>query len=402
MTTNLTCSSLSSSTFVRHDVDIFCMVIDNFGDIGVAWRLAKQLSVEYRQVVRLWVDDFEVFNCLLPDFEVFSSNQIYLGINIRLWQKEAFPVNAQPAKLVIETFACELPVSYRQEMKHQRPRWINLEYFSAEDWVVDCHLLPSLQSDGLEKYFFMPSIRANTGGLLREKTLIAQRDAFQQSRQTQIDWLEQYQLPIAPDNHLTISLFSYENLHIASLIKELQTNQQPVTLYIPESKSLQSLNSWLNQSLSVGDCHQQGQVTLHIIPFLPQIEYDKLLWLCDLNFVRGEDSLVRAIWSGKPFIWHIYPTEDMAHLDKLNAFLQHYYSDTETEDNPLYQLTRQWNQQDTTANSSIETPIKSLTSQFTEIQKQAQKASNQQITRPSLCEQMMAWVQESDTRSLNK
>ncbi|MEO7887531.1 MAG: elongation factor P maturation arginine rhamnosyltransferase EarP, partial [Polaromonas sp.] len=36
--------------------DIFCKVIDNFGDIGVCWRLAADLASRGHKV-RLWVDD---------------------------------------------------------------------------------------------------------------------------------------------------------------------------------------------------------------------------------------------------------------------------------------------------------------------------------------------------------
>jgi uncharacterized repeat protein (TIGR03837 family) len=46
-----------------------------------------------------------------------------------------------------------------------------------------------------------------------------------------------------------------------------------------------------------------------------------MLRACDLNFVRGEDSLVRALWAGQPFVWHIYPQDDNAHHAKLQAFL---------------------------------------------------------------------------------
>ena len=49
-----------------------------------------------------------------------------------------------------------------------------------------------------------------------------------------------------------------------------------------------------------------------------------MLWACDFNFVRGEDSLVRAIWAGKPFVWQIYPQDDNAHYAKLEAFLDTY------------------------------------------------------------------------------
>ena len=42
---------------VRRTWDIFCSVVDNFGDIGVCWRLARRLSAGLGQQVRLWVDD---------------------------------------------------------------------------------------------------------------------------------------------------------------------------------------------------------------------------------------------------------------------------------------------------------------------------------------------------------
>ncbi len=53
------------------------------------------------------------------------------------------------------------------------------------------------------------------------------------------------------------------------------------------------------------------------LPWLTQTDYDRLLWACDLNFVRGEDSLVRALWAGAPFVWQIYAQDDGAHAVKL-------------------------------------------------------------------------------------
>jgi uncharacterized repeat protein (TIGR03837 family) len=58
-----------------------------------------------------------------------------------------------------------------------------------------------------------------------------------------------------------------------------------------------------------------------LLPLLSQTDFDQLLWTCDLNFVRGEDSLVRALWAGRPFVWQIYPQDDGAHRPKLAAFL---------------------------------------------------------------------------------
>jgi uncharacterized repeat protein (TIGR03837 family) len=57
------------------------------------------------------------------------------------------------------------------------------------------------------------------------------------------------------------------------------------------------------------------------LPWLSQHDFDRLLWACDINFVRGEDSFVRAQWAGSPFVWQIYPQHDAAHAAKLQAFL---------------------------------------------------------------------------------
>jgi uncharacterized repeat protein (TIGR03837 family) len=63
-----------------------------------------------------------------------------------------------------------------------------------------------------------------------------------------------------------------------------------------------------------------GQLCISQLPYLSQTEFDHLLWACDFNFVRGEDSLVRALWAGQPFVWHLYPQDDLAHHNKLHAF----------------------------------------------------------------------------------
>jgi uncharacterized repeat protein (TIGR03837 family) len=73
-----------------------------------------------------------------------------------------------------------------------------------------------------------------------------------------------------------------------------------------------------------GAVWQRGNLRVHVLPFVEQERYDELLWACDVNFVRGEDSCVRAQWAGKPFIWQIYPQHDGVHLEKLQAFMNLY------------------------------------------------------------------------------
>jgi uncharacterized repeat protein (TIGR03837 family) len=87
----------------------------------------------------------------------------------------------------------------------------------------------------------------------------------------------------------------------------------------------------LNTELKPGTGTSWGNLTLLPLPFLSQHDYDRLLWLCDLNFVRGEDSWVRAIWAGKPLVWQPYRQQESTHLAKLAAFLNTYCVGLDTE-----------------------------------------------------------------------
>jgi uncharacterized repeat protein (TIGR03837 family) len=304
--------------------DIFCRVIDNFGDIGVTWRLARQLQREHDWQIRLWVDDLNSFQRLEPRVSVAATQNID-GIEIVHWPHST---DFTPAPIVIATFSCDLPDRYVENMRAQRKHpsarpeslWINLEYLSAEDWVEGCHGLPSLRADGLSSYFFFPGFTAQTGGLLRESALIAQRDSWQTDRVAQRAFLESLGLsqaaiaalfPVRQDKPAArlVNLFCYNNAPVAALIGVFRADSRQTVLLIPEG---------IHPQYSSG---QQGQLFIERVPFLPQTDYDKVLWTADLNFVRGEDSIVRGIWAGKPLVWQIYPQTENTHLVKLRAWL---------------------------------------------------------------------------------
>ena len=323
--------------------DIFSAVIDNFGDIATCWRLARLLHHEHGQDVRLWVDDLATMQRLVPDTRIDTASQRIDGIEVRHWVKDLPDVT--PADIVIEAFGCPLPERFLMAMRETRPLWINLEYFSAEDWVAGCHTLPSPQDHGLRKYFFFPGIQPGTGGLLRERDLMAQRAAFLHSEETRRQWCDQWQVPCPEQDGLILSLFTYEHPVLPVMLQALSQGEKPATVYVPAGRTLNSLAGLFpRDALIPGASLRLGSLRLHVIPFLPQAEYDRLLWLCDINFVRGEESLARAIWSGKPFIWHIYPTADQAHIDKLDAFVAAYTQDsTALSDTPFADLMRAWN-----------------------------------------------------------
>ena len=308
--------------------DIFCRVVDNYGDVGVAWRLARCLAREHRKHVRLFLDDLTVLARIRPEANASRAAQRIDSVDVWLWdealdEREVVPAG-EVADVVVETFGCDTPEPYVRAMAARRPhpRWINLEYLSAEAWVEGSHALPSPHPRyaPLTRYYFFPGFTARTGGLIRERDLLERRDAFQADRATQAEFWRALTGAVPPGTALKVSLFGYAGAPYEPLLEAMAHHAGPVWVAAPEGVASAAVASWLH-----GKAHgERGAVQAYAIPFLDQDRYDELLWACDLNFVRGEDSFVRAQWAARPFVWQIYPTDDGAHWVKLAAFLARY------------------------------------------------------------------------------
>jgi len=327
--------------------DIFCTVIDNYGDIGITWRLARQLVSEHGKAVRLWVDDMESFRHIRPEVRPDLDAQTVSGVLIQRWPTP-FP-ETDPAEVVIEALACHLPESYEQAMARQpvKPVWINLEYLSAEDWVSGCHGLPSPHPRlPLTKHFFMPGYTSGTGGVLIERDLLQERDTFQASRALQESFWQGLGLPVPRSGELRVSLFSYESRAIQDLLATWAAGNEPVCCLVPTSKSLVEVAAFFQRpEAGIGETLNRGKLTVHVLPMLDQDKYDRLLWACDCNFVRGEDSFVRAQLAGKPLVWQAYRQEEGAHWPKIDAFLALYCRNLEPESaEALQRMWRLWNE----------------------------------------------------------
>lgn len=304
--------------------DIFCSVVDNYGDIGIAWRLARGLAGERGLDVRLWVDDLGAFQRIWPAVSTGADAQVCEGVTVCAWRTPF--AAARPAQVVVEAFGCPLPESYLAAMSAQSPPpvWINLEYLSAEPWVAVHHGMPSPHPRlPLTKYFFFPGYTPQTGGLLAEVDLDARRARFLE-REAAALWRRWGLAPPQP-GELRVSLFAYENPALDALLDAWAADPRPITCVVPEGRVIPQLADWLSlPSLGVGDVFRRGTLQLHILPFSDQDTYDHLLWACDLNFVRGEDSCVRAQWAARPMVWQAYPQAEHAHWDKVDALLSHY------------------------------------------------------------------------------
>jgi uncharacterized repeat protein (TIGR03837 family) len=307
--------------------DVFCRVIDNWGDIGVCWRLSRQLA-QAGVRVRLWVDDDSALSWMAPD-HLAPSQPEQPGIEVLNWARASHSATLgalSPSSVWIEAFGCELPepfvaqgVAWSQQQPGFTPRWINLEYLSAEDWVPRLHGLPSPvlrgPAQGWTKQFIYPGFTPGTGGLLREPELLGRQADFKPT-----PWLQALGLPHS-DKRRRISLFSYEPPALAAWWAQLQTHGlagQGVDVCVTPGRSwgaVQALGGLPTPA------NPDAPLSVQALPWLSQTEFDHLLWACDLNFVRGEDSLVRALWAGKPLVWQLYPQADLAHHAKLQAFL---------------------------------------------------------------------------------
>jgi len=312
---------------VKQRWDIFCKIVDNFGDIGICWRLARQLHVEHGLELKLWIDDLGAAQRIIPRLDLILNQQVIDEISISKWDESAD--FSEAADVVIEAFACELPGKYLAAMVRKNSKWVNLEYLSAEPWVDDFHAKPSPQRTyKLTRHFYFPGFTEATGGLIRECDIIESNQLFANNKDLQKDFLEK--LNLAHNDHLKVSLFCYPHAAVQSLLGAMATSGQSIDCYVPDSNILPQIASFFGrESIDIGEKLAHKSLHLYVLPFLSQADYDNLLSICDINFVRGEDSWVRAIWAGKPFIWLPYLQEENTHIKKLNAFLDVFYADFE-------------------------------------------------------------------------
>jgi uncharacterized repeat protein (TIGR03837 family) len=292
--------------------DVFCRVIDNYGDAGVSWRLARALAAEHALEVTLWIDGLPTLSRLEPAIDPQLATQSIAQVSVRrLDDSSALSL----PDVVVEGFGCGLPPRYLEAMaaSARAPLWINLEYLSAEPWVDTAHGLASAHPRlPLTRYFWFPGFTPKTGGLIRERGLLDARDAWQARE-------------VAHGDPLQIGLFCYPNRALPALFDAWAEGDESISCIVPEGVATAALDRWLAGSVPhAGQRTIRGRLALDVVSFMTQDRFDRLLWDCDVNFVRGEDSFVRAQWAARPFVWQPYPQGDDAHLLKMDAFFTRY------------------------------------------------------------------------------
>ena len=318
--------------------DILCRVVDNFGDAGVLWRLARRLAADGCRLVTLRIDAIEALGSLLPGAAIGATVE---GIRIAAW--EPTPANASPTPLstplstplpdplpdvLITGFDARPPDALRRRMRPGAPLWITVEHLSAEAWVETCHRSPSPKADGCVEHYFYPGFTPQTGGLLLEPAILAARDRDQALRR-------EVRSEISSRNESSFDrclLFCYRPSPVRMLARGLQQATRQAAQRDPRAGS----DGWIidvpgpvrddrplaaSHRVAVAAQRASPPVRVRRSPFVPQAGFDALLRRSRLNFVRGEDSLVRAIWAARPFVWQAWRQDLDTRADKVEAFL---------------------------------------------------------------------------------
>lgn len=311
-------------------MDIFCQVIDNFGDVGVVYRLANQLKGRYK--IRVFIDCLRELVLLNPRVNMEKDIQLVEGIEFITYdylKKKWESIN--PHEIIIEAFGCEIHQGYYTKAKENSRLLINLEYLSSEEWTLGFHGVESLiGAKTLKKFFYIPGLLSGSGGVLfdREK-LERMKNISPQERERLLDYyLKNFPRELREGKKIG-TVFSYEK-NFEKLLETLSCQEGETILLLMGEKTQNSVREILKkirEERFEGELEERNNIIryknifIECYPFIPQEEYDELILLTDFNFVRGEDSFVRAVLSGVPFLWHIYFQEEGVHMEKLRGFL---------------------------------------------------------------------------------
>lgn len=309
-------------------IDLLCKVVDNYGDIGFVYRLAKGLRERLPESeIRIIIDKLPAFKMLAPGIDPGRAVQRLSSFLVVDWNHPWEGFRKQTPRIVLECFASGRPPFFEDILfdpaRKDRRLILNIEHLSAEPWVDELHLMQSATRDALvEKKIFMPGFTPGSGGLIMDSRFLADLEkwetafcqgdvAVQAARARILDTAG-----IEDTNTLGafwFTAFSYERDY-TGIFKELTAFSaiRPLRFFAAAGPSQDAARlAWL----------ESGKPFPFIaLPFLEQEQWDEFLMASNFSIVRGEESLARAALIGRPFIWHAYLQENAHHLVKVKAF----------------------------------------------------------------------------------
>lgn len=384
-----------------NSIDIFCEIIDNFGDIGVVYRISKELKKIFQNVrIRIVLnrlDEFKAINKKVKDLDyqeidgLIYVTEKYLKENIETFET---------ADVFIEAFGCNVYDEYVKKAKENSKLWINLEYLSGEKWIEDFHLQQSLiDSKVLKKIFYMPGFSEKSGGVIIDSGFLERKNYGEKNKEIVLKkYFSEYDLK----NKIVGTIFSYEK-NFENLLETLKNYDKETFLILMGEKTQKSFLEILQKKSieSFGKTVKYGKITMLYADFLSQEEYEEVISAVDFNFTRGEDSFVRGILLGKPFMWHIYLQEEKAHMDKIRAFTERFKESIEelSEEekkilNSYCDLLEDYNDRDKNSLEMGKEDFKNFFKNFDEINVICEKYSKFLLEKCNLVKKLYKYIQE--------
>lgn len=383
-----------------NSIDIFCEIIDNFGDIGVVYRISKELKKIFQNVrIRIVLNRLEEFKAINKKVKDTDYQEIdglicvtekYVKENM-----ESFGVS----DVFIEAFGCNVPEEYVKAAKENSKLWINLEYLSGEKWIEDFHLCESLiDSKTLKKIFFMPGFSEKSGGVIIDSGFL-ERMKFGKENRDEV--FKKYFKDFDLKDKFIGTVFSYEK-NFENLLETLKNYEKETVLLLMGEKTQKSFSEILKKNLTedYGNIVKYGKITMIYSDFFSQEEYEEIISASDFNFTRGEDSFVRGIILGKPFMWHIYLQEEKAHMDKIKAFTDRFKESIEVSEEEkniiesYCNLLEDYNDRDKNSLEKGKEDFRIFFEKFEEINRICEKYSKFLLEKCNLVKKLYKYIQE--------
>ena len=383
-----------------NSIDIFCEIIDNFGDIGVVYRISKELKKIFQNVrIRIVLNRLEEFKAINKKVKDVDYQEIdglicvtekYVKENM-----ESFGVS----DVFIEAFGCNVPEEYVKAAKENSKLWINLEYLSGEKWIEDFHLCESLiDSKTLKKIFFMPGFSEKSGGVIIDSGFL-ERMKFGKENRDEV--FKKYFKDFDLKDKFIGTVFSYEK-NFENLLETLKNYEKETVLLLMGEKTQKSFSEILKKNLTedYGNIVKYGKITMIYSDFFSQEEYEEIISASDFNFTRGEDSFVRGIILGKPFMWHIYLQEEKAHMDKIKAFTDRFKESIEVSEEEkniiesYCNLLEDYNDRDKNSLEKGKEDFRIFFEKFEEINRICEKYSKFLLEKCNLVKKLYKYIQE--------
>ena len=383
-----------------NSIDIFCEIIDNFGDIGVVYRISKELKKIFQNVrIRIVLNRLEEFKAINKKVKDTDYQEIdglicvtekYVKENI-----ETFGVS----DVFIEAFGCNVPEEYVKQAKENSKLWINLEYLSGEKWIEDFHLCESLiDSKTLKKIFFMPGFSEKSGGVIIDSGFL---ERMKYGKENRDEVFKKYFKDFDLKDKFIGTVFSYEK-NFENLLETLKNYKKETVLLLMGEKTQKSFSEILKKNLTedYGNIVKYGKITMIYSDFFSQGEYEEIISASDFNFTRGEDSFVRGIILGKPFMWHIYLQEEKAHMDKIKAFTERFKESVEVSEEEknimesYCNLLEDYNDRDKNSLEKGKEDFRIFFEKFEEIDRICEKYSKFLLEKCNLVKKLYKYIQE--------